>query len=191
MQGVGADPAMHVILERLRAETRDLHRQTERLVPLMRPGVTVEDYRWFVQKMWGFHAALEPDLRRVLPAASWGCDKASLLADDARALVDGPTLQRPTQMPDLQTMDQALGALYVVEGATLGSQVIDQHLSRRLPDVMQKASRYLRCYGSQTRSAWARVCAALGAHAEGGGSPAAMVQSARDTFTALQTWLRA
>ena len=185
-------------LERIRYETRALHQQIEGIVPLLQPEADERVYRSYLEKLLGFHRPLEPVLfaragLRELGMRRSEREKAPWLARDLLALglsaEEVVALPRCRALPHVPSLSAALGCCYVLEGATLGAQLIYRELSQRLPDTMSRASQYLRCYGSETGRMWRTFCAALEHHGQLAEEQAEMVGAARETFTTLRAWL--
>lgn len=55
--------------------------------------------------------------------------------------------------PEIKNEAEALGMLYVMEGSTLGGNMIAKQLSK-LPDFKELSFVYFRCYGENTGSFW-------------------------------------
>lgn len=185
-------------LDRIRYETRALHQQIEGIVPLLQSDSDEQTYRAYLEKLLGFHRPLEPVLfaragLRELGIRRAEREKAPGLARDLLALGLSPEelsrLPRCRVLPRVPSLSAALGCCYVLEGATLGAQLIHRELSTRLPDTMSRASSYLRCYGTETSRMWKAFCAALEHHGQQGEEQAEMAEAARATFTALRAWL--
>ncbi|OWK74414.1 heme oxygenase [Flavobacteriaceae bacterium JJC] len=77
--------------------------------------------------------------------------KLSLIERDLESLnMEKSTVQI---LPDIKNEAEALGMLYVMEGSTLGGNVIAKQLSKN-PDFHEVSFSYLRCYGDRTGSYW-------------------------------------
>ena len=185
-------------LERIRYETRALHEQIEGIVPLLQPDADEQTYRSYLEKLLGFHRPLEPVLfaragLRELGIRRAEREKAPWLARDLLTLglsaEEVISLPRCRTLPCVQSLSAALGCCYVLEGATLGAQLIHRELSTRLPDTMSRASSYLRCYGTETGKMWKAFCAALEHHGQCAEEQLEMADAARETFTTLRAWL--
>ena len=183
-------PAIPPILARLRAETRPYHdavEQNEFNQALGAGTPSAEATARFLAKMYGFLQPYEAQLRHHAEALgpAWEIaerQRAHLILDDlgvpASALPLCPT------MPPLATVPQLLGAMYVVEGSTLGGQVLARQLAKADIDLR----RYFIGYGERTGPRWKAFCHLLAAAA----TPAnedAIVQSASHTFQQLAAWL--
>ena len=132
-----------MILEQLKIATRPYHEAMER-DPLSRsllsPAISHDDYVHILQVYLGFYAPLEQALFSLPDWAKLGFDierrrKAGLLLHDLRALgastIDANDVLHCSALPPVVDLGVALGCMYVLEGATLGGQLIARHLGRR------------------------------------------------------------
>jgi heme oxygenase len=113
--------------------------------------------------------------------------KASLLEKDLVAVGTPPELvERCRWLPDASSLDRACGALYVMEGSTLGGQHISRMASQAHVD--EKVLHYFKSYGARVGEMWKSLGEALNRFAEIGGDESEIVEGARDTFEALRAW---
>ena len=155
VQERGAGPG---VAARLRAETRTVHRRLEDELDLVGPGLTVGRYRSVLELFHGYYAQLEPRLdswHRADPLLDWPRRRKlpRLRADLAVLGVDAPSLPVCPDVPDLPGTAEALGALYVVEGATLGGQVVVRTLRER-GQVPAAATGFFGSYGPEVGRLW-------------------------------------
>jgi heme oxygenase len=123
-------PTKTDLLERLRSATQDVHLQIERSVRFLDPDATVNDYRDYLARLFGYVAPLEDRLAAVCgDAPDLEVDarrKAHLAVIDLRALglplYEIGRLPRCAALPDVSNLQRALGCLYVLEGSTLGGR---------------------------------------------------------------------
>ena len=124
---------MPSLFERLRSGTEQEHREIEALIDPLKNFRSLDAYKAHVLKSWRFYLPLEG----CLAAFDWsaaGIDfaprrKAPLIEQDLRILgVHQPRLEGAQPLARTN-LDFALGCLYVLEGATLGGQVISRHLA--------------------------------------------------------------
>lgn len=119
---------------RLRAATRAAHRALDHhplLAPLVRAGLTPEAYGRALAALHAPQAALERLLAGFAPPADFPPRLPALEADlAALGLAPFPLAVPP---PDLRDAAEKVGAMYVLEGATLGAAVIARELSATLP----------------------------------------------------------
>jgi heme oxygenase len=189
------------LLQRLKLETRPHHERAERAVRLMDPGLTPEGYRRHLEALHGFYgpleAALAERLREAVPALRvqerW---KLPLLERDLVAL--GHTaaslarLPRATRLPPLPGVPEALGGAYVLEGATLGGQLLLRHLTRHFEGRPVGPFAFFRAYGEEVGPMWKAFGEAVtraSADAASAEFDARVVQGAKDTFDAFEAWL--
>jgi heme oxygenase (biliverdin-IX-beta and delta-forming) len=183
------------ILERLKDGTREVHRAIEAEVPILKPGAGEAEYRGYLARLLGFHRPLEGALRQVdgiEPLAlalnlHW---KTPLLERDLEALGGATAVPECPELPALPSKAAALGSLYVLEGATLGGQVIQRELAQRIPSTMETGAHYLRCYGTETGARWKAFTSMLLAHGDGAHDEVEMIAAAKETFSRLHEWLK-
>jgi len=111
-----------------------------------------------------------------------------LRADLAALHVDAATLPRATELPDVHDLGRALGALYVLEGSTLGGQVLAREVARGAAGA---PTSFLNGAGGDTGARWTsfgRFAEAQAAR-EPRVTPRA-VAAAGETFAAIAVWLR-
>lgn len=140
----------------------------------------------FLGKLYPFLQAYEAALDRQSFSEDWEIaarHRAHLIARD---LPEVEALPACPQLPPLLTRAQVLGAMYVLEGSTLGGQLISRQLAKA--DIPFRT--YFSGYGEQTGSRWKRFCVLLTAEAEQDPSQqASIVESAILTFQQLYAWI--
>jgi heme oxygenase (biliverdin-IX-beta and delta-forming) len=183
------------ILTRLRQETRPYHDTLEQNPfnqQLLAGTVSADTTRWFLERLYGFLAPYETWLRQQ--AADFGPDweiehryRAGLILQDLQP-TPAAALPRCPQLPPLDTRAQLLGAMYVLEGSTLGGQVI----TRQLAQAGIPLRAYFSGYGELTGPRWKRFVQLLAAEAATmpPAGQTALVDSARLTFQYLSAWLK-
>ncbi|GAB3320915.1 hypothetical protein GCM10027299_14670 [Larkinella ripae] len=175
------------LAERLRAETRPVHEQTEELLysEALRNGtLTAEQYRHLLQVHGLFHRSLEaaidrnpvffqayqPDNRRKTP---W-------LAADLAAVNGALPDTEPELFSDWSPIE-LLGAAYVGEGSMLGGKTVFHYLQKS-PDVqpLLQNARFYRGYGAEAMEKWKAFGAILAEQPESDHD--AIVEAAGRTF---------
>lgn len=185
---------MSTLMARLKAETGSHHRRLEQDLDLLSETLGPARVRTLLGRFYGFYRPWEeraaPVLEAGLPSPMAGRLKSHLLERDlARLGLDGTAraaLPRCADLPALDRVPTALGSMYVLEGATLGGQVVCRHLARVLG--AGAATAFFGSYGSDVPGMWLRFGAALEACAE----PAtddAVIEGANETFRRLHGWL--
>jgi len=157
------------------------------------------EYRLYLVRMYGFHAAIEralmasPQLAAVVPDAAMRNHKTALLAHDLIALGTSP--RELAQLPRMTlaasfALPEALGWMYVVEAMTLGGKHLARHLARQVPAEIAHASAYLGCYGDEAPERWRAFGAALDACEEAMRDGDRVIAAARDGFLEVRAWVR-
>lgn len=168
----------------------------------MDPGLTREHYRHHLEALYGFYVPLEALLDSILTellpelraAERW---KLPLLARDLRALGHDAAslvqLPRATSLPQLSGAPEALGCFYVMEGATLGGQLILRHLQRYFTGAPVGDFAFFRAYGEDVGPMWRAFGQAVTRASDEAASEhfdARVIQGAKNTFDAFERWLR-
>jgi len=180
------------LLASLRATTRPYHEAVEQNPfnrALAAGTVTAAATAHFLSRMYGFLQPYEAQLRAQAPSLgpAWELPRryrAHLILEDLPRLgeLTAPPVCR--QLPPLGTRAQLLGAMYVLEGSTLGGQVI----ARQLAKAGIAAHAYFTGRGDHTGPLWKVFCQQLEA-AGAAEDSAEIVQSAITVFQALSLWL--
>ena len=187
------------VLQLLKVETHAMHERIESVVPLLRPGLKLSQYGHYLKRLLGYYRPLERQLAGFSgELALSGFDfterlKTKFLEQDLAALqmnsgeiADAPDCRF---LPRTDTLASAWGVLYVLEGSTLGGQI----LSRRLRDALgletSSGARFLNPYGERTGSMWKGFAGALSGWSRSESSDSQVVLAAQQTFTTLTAWL--
>jgi len=199
MQPTAAASPSNSLLAALKQGTREEHVAIERQLRLMVPGVTLDDYRDYLSRMLGYCEPLEaalaaldalpdevPDFERRRKAGAAARD----LCDLGAVAADVAALPRCADLPPLGSVARGLGCLYVLEGSTLGGQIIARHLELRLGVGPQRGGSFVRSYGPDVGPMWRAFGVGLEAYAARAPDLRdAVVAAARDTFVTLGRWL--
>lgn len=149
---------MASLFERLKSGTEQDHREIEALIDPMTNFASLEAYKAHLLKTWRIYRPLEAELA-ALDWTAVGIDlvarqKTPLLEEDMRFLgISHDQSDDNQHMLDRTNLDFALGCLYVLEGATLGGQVISAHLAK-LGIGPENGGRFFNGYGKRTGEMW-------------------------------------
>jgi heme oxygenase len=179
------------VLTRLRAATAGHHARLERRLDLVGDDLDLHRYRRVLETFFAFYSALEPAIDRVFPpSAAPGAfrpiARAPLLRADLQAL-DAPVAEgvRP-EVPAVTRPEHAVGCLYVVEGASLGGQIISRHVQRRLGIGAARGGAFFTGLGDATRARWLAFVAWLEDFGARSTAPDEIAVAACATFAALE-----
>lgn len=183
-----------MILAKLKESTRDQHEALESVVDVMNRTFSLDDYKGLLTKFYRFYSSLEPNLPtgELLEA---GFDtsprkKVPLLERDLNALgvLDKVKhLPAGSGAPAVGSVPEAWGSIYVMEGATLGGQVITRHLKEHLGVTPEKGGAFFNSYGKEVGPMWKAFGAAVTAYSEKNPeADEAIVESAKRTFDSFR-----
>lgn len=143
----------------------------------------------------GFFGFIEPWEKQLTasPHAALlaGREKTGFLREDLRhSGLDGDRIEalpRCTALPEFVSLPQVLGGLYVIEGSTLGGQMISKHLENSLGFTGGHGYSYYRSYGMDTPRKWQEFRQLLLANSSPENDDV-IVASATETFSSLHDW---
>jgi len=191
----GAPAAISTLLKRLRDETHGQHAALEAQLPLLDETLTREVYGRLLGRFWGYYAPLEELVLDSMHALVLSLDystrlKTPLLEIDLKYLgLRTRELPRCLVLPALAEVPELLGCLYVIEGSTLGGQVITQRLAAHLALNGDAGGAFFGGYGAATGSHWREFGSFLTATALVLDRDDAVVAGANATFRTLADWL--
>ena len=181
----------------LKARTRTHHDAAEAspaMQAVMADDLTRDAYRDHLTRLLAFYDALEPALAEVdglgavLPDLGDRLGKADWIRQDLDVLGAGDSA--PTARAPAFDVAQALGALYVIEGSTLGGRLIARQLGQSIGVTAESGARFYHSYGDDRGERWKTYKAALNQF--GADHPERVddaVAAAADTFDVLRTWM--
>lgn len=190
--GVGWPGFFMDLLIDLRESTRAQHVRIESAVDLLNADLKLARYERLLAAFYGLYAPLERRLHRV---ADLDRDlrlerrhKSPALERDLRALGIRPeTVPLCPVLPEIGTSDRAYGCMYVLEGATLGGQIISRHVSRTLGLTPERGCAFFSSYGPEVGAMWREFGRVLRSHPiRDRGS---VIAAARETFECFHAWL--
>jgi heme oxygenase (biliverdin-IX-beta and delta-forming) len=179
----------------LKEKTMHAHKALEALlIPSLRQITTTAEYVRLLQTFYGFFSPLEgiiehyltprqlPDIRERR--------KASFLLNDITALgFSTEHLATTSHLPLITKEAQAWGALYVLEGSTLGGRGITRMLLKQCGALSLNQLTFFNGYGEATGPMWLRFQEALNGLDYSESEVATTVQAANDTFLNFKKWI--
>lgn len=183
------------ISEQLKKVTRENHQQLEKLlVILLKQVATKEDYVRILRLFYSYFGALEDEINVYIGAAELPDyhqrRKTQNIANDIKIM--GGTVPGKAKGPDLPTIEnplQAFGALYVIEGSTLGGKIIHQMMEKKINIRNTEGMSFFKGYGDQTESKWASFKEQLNSQIDNQASSAIIINSANETFLKFKAWI--
>lgn len=173
--------------------TQPLHTETENLLfPKLSSIQSADDYAAVLKAFYGYFFPLEERLLQhitpaELPDIAERRKAAAALHDLKRIGKSEAFVPLCLQLPSIQNTAQAFGALYVLEGSTLGGKMIaNMLLKNKLLSVPGDAVTFFAGYREETGSRWKTFLEAFNRQ----GNVDEMVQSANNTFFYLKRWIQ-
>jgi heme oxygenase len=193
-QDFSVSPPTVDLATRLRFETTDAHQDLEDKLALLRRPPDRQRFMAVLERFHGFHAVWEEAIRHRSRYAAFHASRSRLphLRRDLAAL--GRTSAEMARLPECREAealvsadDAALGSLYVLEGSTLGGQVIGRELAGAgwLPPG---GLTYFNPYGHRTGEMWRSFRSWLSVQDV---DHKAAAEGARRTFRLLEAWVAA
>ncbi|MFJ2283988.1 biliverdin-producing heme oxygenase [Pseudomonas sp. NPDC087803] len=197
MQAKAREVYVPPVLQDLRAGTAELHIALEKRLPFFSDTLDSNAFERLMRAYYGFYAPLESALRSS-GAVPDDFDlaprlKTPTLYADLQAL--GLTAERIEQLPMCQSLPvidssaASLGVLYVLEGATLGGQILRREIASRLSLNADNGAAFLDIYGAATGRRWRDFIEYLGNRTLDAAEREAVVAAAHTTFSCFERWL--
>lgn len=186
------------MIERIRSATRPLHEQIEKTIDIPRWLSSRQAYAELLRATAAFYLPLEDELTQ-LPWSEAGYAftagrKSPDLIRDLNAL-EKPVPTRSEQCADLpraDTLAGGFGCLYVIEGASLGGQIISRLLRRDLNITPETGGAFYHGAGDRTAVRWRGFIEQMSSYC---GSDevriAAATTRAVDCFRCFERWMAA
>ena len=183
------------ILNTLKNTTGPLHKRLEKSMNILAPNFSTTDYLQLIKGFWGYYLPFEANLTSVaelqvcLPDIAMR-SKLPGLETDLKALglnsVTLDALPVCSALPTCTDLSTALGCLYVIEGSTLGGQILSRHFNALLNLDVENGAAFFTGYGVQTGAMWQTFREALMVAPV---NEVALINAACETFITLERWL--
>lgn len=186
-----------MISERIKSETAVFHQQVEDS-PLMKPisekSITKDQYISILSVFYGYFSGIEQQLDRIKELQDFLPDyssrrKSERIADDLRQLGANPISSNNIPLPEIKTVSDAFGALYVMEGSTLGGRFISGVIKDQLGIDVQSGVSFFNGYGPETGSKWNAFKDAMNAYSNSDERSEAVINAANNTFKNFYEWI--
>ena len=179
------------ILAQLKARTAHQHSQTEDGVDLMSDDFSLEDYRRLLVRFYSFYKSYEEKMRDALRQNPIEFDYAErlntpkLFADLTSLGMSESEISQIAAFSDLPALDSGeriFGSLYVIEGSTLGGQIISRHLKQKFGSDETNGTAFFSGYGKDTGKMWNGFRESITAFAADHANSEEIIAGAIETF---------
>jgi heme oxygenase len=179
------------ILAQLKARTAHQHQATEETVDLMREDFTLDEYLKLLSRFYSFYKSFEEKLSSAIK--EFGVEfnhherlnTPKLIADLTNLGIAESEISKIDSfenLPKLDSAERVFGALYVIEGSTLGGQVISRHLKQKFDLDETNGAAFFSGYGKETGKMWNGFREAVTAFAEKSSNHEEIIAGANETF---------
>ncbi len=188
-----------MILENIKNRTLENHQRLEQsslLMPITQGTITKENYIRILKIFYGFFSPLEQAIAKQKGIETYLPDHASrrkseLLLNDLRYLTQSEETPVCKDLPTINSLGDALGCLYVMEGSTLGGRIVSKVLKEKLDIDQSNGATFFNGYGPETGSKWKKFQEALVAYSTDTTKEDAVIDAADTTFLKFREWVEA
>ena len=187
-----------MILAKLKEQTAEQHQRLEGNLNILARFNSAQGYKLLLEQFYGFYRPLEMHLGSVMcpPGflANFTARRKTPLLEKDLLFLDLPerelrALPQCQKLPTVESEAQAFGCLYVLEGATLGGQIISKYVADKLGYESERGATFFMSYGAEVRAMWCGFCQALREYATAHDADDEIVAAAVDTFDKFDQWL--
>lgn len=145
-----------MINEQLKDSTHASHQALEKkMVSIIKKIKTRQDYVNFLKLMYGYYSALERRVQDHVTEMEIGKRrKASRLLDDISYFEATSTPDLCNELPPISSHAEALGAMYVMEGSTMGGKIIARMIEGQAGIDGPSGFSFFNGYGEETGTMW-------------------------------------
>lgn len=182
-----------ILIDKVRTATYDLHQSLDHsLVPYLETIKSKEQYADLLQLFYGFfrpvYDKIDVNLELQYLPDYLNRRKPEWILNDLQDLEVNYTIQLCEHLPEIKNNAAAFGALYVLEGSTLGGVVIRKMLYDQLH--IDKGLTFFSGYGKQTREYWNVFINSLNNLDNHSNAEEIVIQTAAATFKSFKEWLQ-
>lgn len=178
---------------KLKEQTSAHHSQIENtplVSKLINGNITLKEYQLLIRKFYGYIAPCEVLIQKmpyrdILKQR----EKSLILLNDLAVFdIEEHSVEYCSYLPVLKSYEQVLGYMYVMEGATLGGQIIAKMLRETLNLTRENGASYFYGYGPNTRTNWAAFCQLLD-DKNAYEHTSEIIIAASQTYSTLHDWI--
>jgi heme oxygenase len=185
------------LLARLKRDTQASHLALESRINLIDRVRTAAGYAKLLEAFYGLFSPIEERLgHHQSEIVAWIPDiqnrmRTALLRRDLRVLGNASPEDLPVAaVPAYDSLADQIGCLYVLEGSTLGGQVISRQIGQALGYTPEHGCEFFYGHGTATGDMWQRFRKGIESYASARPSEEAdVIQSAVRTFQAFDIWM--
>ena len=183
-----------MIADAIKTATHTQHQSLESMIIRKIKSIkSTEDYVNLLEWFYGYFGALEVQIKTYLKAGSLVLEnrrKAGDLAKDLESFkADAPALAAEDELPVIADHFSALGALYVIEGSTLGGKYISPMIAKQLNLDAGQGLSFFDGYGEQTMQMWEEFKDYLNSQPKNTTEENLVIEAANQTFLKFKEYI--
>jgi heme oxygenase len=182
-----------MIADQIKNETLTHHQALEALmVRQLKSMKNAADYTDVLEIFYSYFGGLELRIHEALAGTFSVAErrKAGDLASDIEHFgAKVPALASGDDLPRIDNHLQAIGALYVIEGSTLGGIHISNMISKQLELADNQGLRFFNGYGNDTAAMWESFKAYLNQQPQNENEEREIIAAANETFVKFKQWM--
>lgn len=181
------------LAQQIKQQTATEHMALEDLiVPQIQSVKSASDYAQLLSLFYGFNKPVERAIHAIIDTSVLPDitkrQKAHLLLEDIQALGYSQAPSLCEAIPSIHSLEEAFGALYVLEGSTLGGKSITQLLMKTEVDLQPHHLRFFNAYGKETGPMWIAFLSHLNTFTAEA-QQATIIKAASETFIKFKQWI--
>ena len=182
-----------MLSEKLKEHTKQHHQLLEKkMVAQMKAITTPQEYAKLLSVFYSFFGGLEMALDKcidltLLPDYAQRRKSTALAQDLLDLSAPLPFFALRNDLPEIRDHIQSIGALYVMEGSTLGGKIIAKMMLQQLNVTDMPGLTFFNGYGEQTMSMWQTFKNSIDIPLSST-EVEIIIQSANDTFLQFSNW---
>ena len=173
--------------------TEENHKETEHLLlPRLSAIKNAVEYASILAMFYGYFSPVEDRIQQYITPSYMADIKqrrtaGNILTDLSAIGMPADSIPLCTSLPAIGSTAQAFGALYVLEGSTLGGKMIAKMLKKNSSfPIPERALTFFEGYGSETGTKWKTFLEVLNQQQE----TDEIVATANETFFQLKGWMQ-
>ncbi|RYZ31051.1 MAG: hypothetical protein EOO10_00545 [Chitinophagaceae bacterium] len=184
--------ATATVAQVVKHETAFLHQEVEQLlIPRLNAIQSLEDYTAILQSFYAYYLPIEKAIQQQVSSSILpDIEKrrtAMLIVDDLAFLGISIDEKCCENLPEITSTAQAFGALYVLEGSTLGGKMIAKMLAKNSSvSIPPGALNFFNGYKEATGKMWTGFIEVLNQQTDAD----TIIHAANQTFYYLKNWLQ-
>lgn len=185
-----------MLSDRLKRETQQAHLSLEKiLIPKIKAINSTPEYARVLEILYGFYKPVEDRIAHFVNQSHLADiderRKAHWIIEDLKLMDAESSPALCTSLPAMHNTADALGAMYVLEGSTLGGRIICKMIANSLPSTANAGLHFFEGYGHLTVEKWNTFGSYINSFTGNFNEEDKMIAAATSTFITFKNWIEA